>query len=70
MFRGMEQLCYEERLSESGLFSLDKRRFQGELTAAFQHLKGAYRKDREELLTRAYSERTKGKGFRLRIGLD
>ena len=52
MIRGLEHLSYEERLREVGLFSLGKRRLQGELIVAFQYLKGAYKQEGEQLFTR------------------
>ncbi|KAK4807211.1 hypothetical protein QYF61_024331 [Mycteria americana] len=68
MVRGMQHLSYEERLRELGLFSLEKGRLQGDLIAAFQYLKGAYKKDGAKPFSRAYCYRTRGNGFKLKEG--
>ena len=68
MIRGLEHLSCKDRLRELGLFSLEKRRLRGDLTAAFQYLKGAYKKAQEGLFTRACGDRTRGDGFQLQEG--
>jgi len=64
----LEHLSCEERLRELGLFRLQKRRLQGDLTEAFQYFKGAYEKDGDKYFSRACCDRTRSNGFKLREG--
>jgi len=61
MIRGMKHLSYEERLRELGLFSLEKRRFRGDLIAAFQYFKRTCKKDGYRPFSRACCDRTRCK---------
>ena len=51
MIRGLEHLSSEDSLRELGLFSLEKRRLQGDLIAAIQYLKGDYEQEGNQLFT-------------------
>ena len=55
-------------MRELGLFSLEKRRLQGDLIVAFQYLKEAYKQEGECLFMRMDGDRTRGSGFKLRQG--
>ena len=66
--RGMEHLSYEERLREAGVFVLEKRRLQGDLSVAFQSLKGTCKKDGNRVFSRACNNRIRGNDFKQKRG--
>ena len=68
LIRELEHLPCRDRLRELGLFSLERRWLQGDLIAAFQYLKGAYKQERNQLFTRVDNGRSRGNGFKLKDG--
>ncbi|GAB0186995.1 hypothetical protein GRJ2_001164800 [Grus japonensis] len=66
LIRGLEHLSCEDRLRELGLFSLEKRRLQGDLIVAFQYLKGPTGKLVRDCLSG--STWSRGNGFKLKEG--
>ena len=58
MIRGLKHFCHEDRWRNLGLFILENRRLWRDHTAAFQYLKGAFK--------RMYNDRTRGNGCKLR----
>lgn len=67
--RWLELLLYEKSLRRLRLFSLENRRC-GDCIVGFQYLKGAYKKDGEKKISRAFCYRTRGNSFELKIDLD
>ena len=50
------------------MLSLEKRRLQGHLIAAFQYLEGDCRKDGDNLFSKACCDRRRGDGFKIKEG--
>lgn len=68
MIRELEYVCSEDKVTELSLFSLEKRRFQGDLTEACQYLKGAYSQEGDQLLVWTKSDKIWKNGFKLKEG--
>lgn len=62
MFRGLEQLSYEERIGELGLFSLKKIKLRG--INAYKYLKSGCYKDGARFLSLLPSDRRRVSGHR------
>ena len=65
MIQGMEHLPYEDGLEELGLFSLERRRLQGDLRATFQYIKEGCEKEGGGLFSRVCGDRMRENGFKL-----
>ena len=53
MIQEMEHLSCKNRLKDMGLVRLEKRRFQGNLIAAYQYLRGSSRKKGDRVFRKA-----------------
>lgn len=64
----MEHLSNEDRVRELGLLSKEKRILWGDLVAAFQYVKGAYKKNENRNFSRACCDKIRGYGSKLKEG--
>ncbi|PKU47266.1 hypothetical protein llap_2442 [Limosa lapponica baueri] len=66
IIKGPEHLSYEERLRDTGLFSLEKRKLGGDLLNVRKYLKGGYVEEGLRRFSVMPSDRTRGNGHKLK----
>ena len=65
MIKCLKHLPYEERLSDLGLFSLEKRRLRGDLINVYRYLRCRRQRDEARFFSVVCSYRTRGNGQNL-----
>ena len=68
MLPGLENMDYDQRLRELGLYSLERRRMRGDMIEVYKILRGIDRVDNQHLFPRAPLLCTRGHGFKVRGG--
>ena len=63
---GRARLSYEERLKETGLYTLERRRLRGDMVEMFKIMKGKDKISEDELFNRVHSDRTRGHSLRVK----
>ena len=68
MIKGLEHLSYEERLSDLGLFSIEKRRLRGYMIKVYKYLRCERQSDEATRFLVVCGDRTRQNGHKLSIG--
>jgi len=66
MIKGLENLAYEEKLRELGLFSTENRRLRRYLIKICRHLKGRCKEGGARFFLLVPSDRTRGNGHKMK----